>query len=183
MKTQSLQLNRTEAELTQLRSLDELRRRKQESARLRKLSMSEAKKPTAPLAVQVAKAKSKSNPGKTTVPMETLEQLDGIYNTVERIAAESPLDAIPITRGLLAALLRLSYARVQGKPLTNPAANMVPMKLFQKGIVTKTVMRRMKNAIDKSCSASDLLECSRALLVYLASEPDSLVGVDAGPIA
>jgi hypothetical protein len=181
MITTTNHIDRTEAEMTQLRSLDQIRQRKQELHRLRKISQSEARKPTAPLSVQVATMKARATPGKTTVSIETLEQMDSIYNIAERLGQQTPLDAIPIARGLLASLLRLSYARVQGKPRTNPEPNMVPMKLFQKGILTKTVMRRMKHSIEKSCSASDLLECCRALMVYLASDPDSLVGVNARP--
>jgi hypothetical protein len=175
MITTSLHIDRTEAEMTQLRSLDELRRRRQEVARMRKLSQGEAKKPTAPLAVQVAKS---NKPAKKVFTIDTLEQLDATYNAAERLGRLSPLDAIPISRGLLSALLRLSYAKVQGKPRTNPEPNMVPMKLFQKGVVTKTVMRRMKQCIEKSSSPANLLECSRVLLVWLAADPGSKVGID-----
>ncbi len=179
MITTSHHIDRTEAELSQLRSLDELRQRRQEIAKMRKLSMSEARKPTAPLAVHVAKT---TNPKRVGTSMETLEQLDAIYNAAERLGRQSPLDAIPIARALLAALLRLSYAKVQGKPRTNPEPNMVPMKLFQKGILTKTVMRRMKTALDKSSSAGNLLECSRVLMVWLAADPESMVGIDVKPV-
>ena len=173
--TQALHIDRTEAELTQLRSLNELRQRRQELAKMRKLSKREATKPTAPLAVQVAKTNKKQPP---MFAIETLEQLDAIYNSAERLAGLSPLDAIHVSRALLCALLRLSYAKVQGKPRTNPEPNMVPMKLFQKGVITKTVMRRIKKAVEKSSSASNLLECSRVLMVWIAADPDSLVGID-----
>lgn len=175
MITTTLHIDRTEAEMTQLRSLEELQRRRQELHRLRKLSCKEAKQPTAPLAVQVAKSTS---PKRVGVSMATLEYLDGIYNAAELLGGHSPLDSIPIARGLLSALLRLSYAKVQGKPRTNPEPNMIPMKLFQKGVVTKTVMRRMKTCIEESSSTSNLLECSRVLLVWLAADPESLIGID-----
>ena len=147
MITTTIHIDRTEAESTQLRSLDEMHRRRQELSKLRKLSMNEARRPTAPLAVQFAAA---TKPKTKITSTETLEQLDAIYNTAERLGELSPLDAIPIARALLSALLRLSYAKVQGKPNTNPEPNLVPVKLFNKGIVTKTVMRRMKAAIEKS---------------------------------
>ena len=175
MITTAIHIDRTEAELTQLRSLDEMHRRRQELSKLRKLSMNEARRPTAPLAVQFAAA---TKPKTKITSTETLEELDAIYNTAERLGELSPLDAIPIARALLSALLRLSYAKVQGKPNTNPEPNLVPVKLFNKGIVTKTVMRRMKAAIEKSTSASNLLECCRVLLVWLAADPTSMVLMD-----
>ncbi|MCO8124507.1 hypothetical protein NHH03_22400 [Stieleria sp. TO1_6] len=174
MITTSNQIDKTEGELTQLRSLDEIRQRRFEMHRSRKQSFADAKKPVAPLAVKVAEA-TKPPKIKIVFTMETLERYDTIHGTVERMAVDQPLDALPIARALLASLLRLSWARVSGKRLTNPAATEVPHKLFLRQAVTKDAMRRLNHAIKKETSASNLLECSRALLVWLASDPESVL--------
>lgn len=174
MITTTNNIGSTEGEMTQLRSLDELRQRRNEQFKERRQGFAEAKKPRAPLAVKVAEV-TKPPKIKTVFTMETLERYDTIHGTIERLAVDQPLDALPIARSLLASLLRLSWARVTGKPLTNPAAEEVPHKLFQRQAATKEAMRRFDHAIRKDTSVSNLLECSRALLVWLSSDPDSVL--------
>ncbi|MCA9139664.1 MAG: hypothetical protein KDB00_22985 [Planctomycetales bacterium] len=174
MITTANQIDRTEGEITQLRSLDEIRQRRYERHVERRRISKEAKRPTAPLAVKVAEV-TKPPEVKIVFTMETLTHYDTILGTIERLAVDQPLDALPIAKSLLASLLRLSWARVTGRRLTNPPPEDVPHKLWLRQATTKPAFKRLQYAIKSDTSVSNLLECSRGLLIWLASDPDSVL--------
>ncbi len=112
---------------------------------------------------------------KARIQTAVLEHCDAIYNTAERLAIDNPLDAMPIARALLGMLLRLAWVQCSGKFNTNPDPKQVPVRLFQKHVVTKGVMRRFHHAVNKDASTSNLLECCRCLMIWLASEPGTVI--------
>tara|TARA_A100001391_G_C5032800_1_gene268795 strand:+ start:501 stop:1076 length:576 start_codon:yes stop_codon:yes gene_type:complete len=167
-------VDRSEAELTQLRSLHDIKRAREERYRIRKSLAEAAEKPKTPLAVKV---NAVLNPKvKASVPIDTLMHCDAIYSTIERLAVVCPLDASHLSRALLKTLLRLSWVRASGKLNTNPDATEVPHKLFNRKVITLAAMRRIDKAVKKdTATTSNLLECCRCLMVWLAAEPGAVM--------
>lgn len=172
--TTLLHVDRSEAELTQLRSLEDVKRAREDRYRIRKSRAEAAKKPKTPLAVKV---NAVIHPKvKASVPMDTLEHCDSLYSTIERLAIACPLDAVHLARALLKTLLRLAWVRASGKSNTNPDPTEVPHKLFNRKLITLAAMRRIDKAVKRDTSTtSNLLECCRCLLVWLSSEPGAVM--------
>jgi len=128
-----------------------------------------------PLANVVRKIKGgKSSPKKTpvtaSIDFETLEQCDALYSVCKAMAKTRPLDAAAMAQPLLKTLLRLAWAKASGKPDTNPLAESIAMKLYNRGHVSKNSMRKINAAIADGAKLEDVLMCSRALLVWLAAD-------------
>ncbi|QDV41427.1 hypothetical protein Enr13x_12660 [Stieleria neptunia] len=157
----------------ELKNLSQIRQRRIDMHKERQAIAAEAKKPTRPLAVKVAEAKKPKV--KLVYTVERLERYDVVLGTLERLAIDQPLDAQPLAKALLASLLRLSWARVSGKPATNPDPCDVPHKLFLRQAITKPALKRLQFAIKKNATTSNLLECCKGLLIWLASDPDAVL--------
>lgn len=129
-----------------------------------------ARKPDAPLALAVEKAVEK----KRAVGLQMLEHLDTMHCEVERLALLSPTDAAPLAKALLCVEMRLAWVQLSGKVLTCPEPETVPHRLWLRQAVTKPAMRRLHHAMNKlpmtGKAASELLECSRAMIVWLADD-------------
>ncbi|KAA5543587.1 hypothetical protein FYK55_10250 [Roseiconus nitratireducens] len=111
-------------------------------------------------------------------PVLTLTQLANYYDVLqaaELLATEQPKDAVPIARSVLASLLRLAWARASGKPDSEPKPESVPLKLRNRGIVSKPAMQRLRNAFEKSKNPPEMFSACRDLLVWLASKPDAVI--------
>lgn len=109
------------------------------------------------------------------VAMDVLARLDNVFRTARSLKDDSPLDAFYVARGLLDALLRLSIAKAQGKPAANPDPDIIPLKLFSKGVMAKPVMKRFQKAMDGRSMAS-VLECCHDLFFWLASDDAARIG-------
>lgn len=170
----TLHIDRTEGELTQLRSIADVKRARDDRYRMLKTQAAAATKPKTPLSIKV---NAVLNPKvKTGVPIDTLMHCDAIYASVERLAIDSPLDAVHVAKALLKTLLRLSWVRLSGKKNTNPDPIEVPAKLFARQVITKAAMRRIHKAVKgQIATTSNLLECCRCLMVWLASEPGAVM--------
>ncbi|MEO9591630.1 hypothetical protein [Rhodopirellula bahusiensis] len=112
---------------------------------------------------------------KPIVPMDVLARLDNVFRAAQSLKDDSPLDAFYVARGLLDALLRLSIAKAQGKPAANPDPDIIPLKLFSKGVMAKPVMKRFQKAMDGRSMAS-VLECCHDLFFWLASDDAARIG-------
>ncbi|GAB5516568.1 MAG: hypothetical protein Rhob2KO_42930 [Rhodopirellula baltica] len=107
--------------------------------------------------------------------MDVLARLDNVYRAAHSLKDDSPLDAFYVARGLLDALLRLSIAKAQGKPAANPDPDIIPLKLFSKGVMAKPVMKRFQKAMDGKSMAS-VSECCLDLFQWLASDDAARIG-------
>jgi hypothetical protein len=112
---------------------------------------------------------------KPIVPMDVLARLDNVFRAARSLKDDSPLDALHIANGLLHALLRLAYAKAQSKPTTNPDPDLIPMKLFQKGIMAKPTMQRFRKTMEGQSVAS-ILECCHDVFLWLASDDTARIG-------
>ena len=153
------------ADTAELQSLEDVSRARRQRVKANRKAMADAKKPRAPLAIQVQATMKR----KGFVPVETLERFDVILSSIDRLAVDNPLDAGRIAKALLASLLRLAWMRESGKQFTNPEPETIPHRLFQRQAMDKATMRRIDHAIKKDDDASNLLECCRAMIVWLAA--------------
>ncbi len=164
-----IHISRTSGELSELRSLDEIKRRRYERHEQQKALAAESANARGPLSLAVGEVKKKIAHRKA-IPIEILEHADAILNACDRLALKSPIDAEPMAKALLGSLLRLAWARATGRDLTNPDRDKIAEKLFQQGYVSKTTMRRLNHAMRKDTDVGNLLDCCHALVVWLASE-------------
>ncbi|MEO9929810.1 hypothetical protein [Rhodopirellula bahusiensis] len=112
---------------------------------------------------------------KPIVPMDVLARLDNVFRTAQSLKDDSPLDAFHVARGLLNALLRLSIAKAQGKIAANPDPDIIPLKLFSKGVMAKPVLTRFRKAMEGQSTAK-VLECCLDLFRWLASDDAARIG-------
>tara|TARA_R110002073_G_scaffold20123_10_gene72598 strand:- start:7150 stop:8037 length:888 start_codon:yes stop_codon:yes gene_type:complete len=117
---------------------------------------------------------SKSAPKKTSVTasidFQTLQNCDALYESCKSMAKTTPLDAAPMARALLRSLLRLAWAKASGRPETNPLSESIAMKLYNRGHVSKNSMRRINAAIADNAKTDDVLQCCKALLIWIAAD-------------
>ncbi|MCR9206605.1 MAG: hypothetical protein NXI28_00135 [bacterium] len=112
---------------------------------------------------------------KPIVAMDVLARLDNVFRTAQSLKDDSPLDAFHVARGLLNALLRLSIAKAQGKIAANPDPDIIPLKLFSKGVMAKPVLTRFRKAMEGQSTAK-VLECCLDLFRWLASDDAARIG-------
>ena len=155
----------TPEQMTRLDSLADLRHKRQAAAQARRQAAKDAGRPAPPIIVK--------HYAGAIVPMDTLKACDDIRRALEQLAAQGDvLDAAPPAKALLAVLLRLAWAKVSRKKLTNPEPELVPHKLFLRKAIDKPTMRRWNHVVRKSGSPADLLACCGELLVWLAADDE-----------
>lgn len=169
MITTTIHLNRSTRDQAQLQTLAEIRKRRRD--RIREIR---AKRAAPPLTVKAAPEIHRIEV-KQVFAVETLKHFDALFVAVGRLSESQPQDGLPIARALLSSLLRLSWARLSGKPLASPEASTVPHRLFQRQAATKAAMRRLNQAIGDGATITAVLEASRALLIWLASDQKSVI--------
>jgi len=147
-----------------LYDLAEIRR---EARDRRRREREEAENPATPLQ-EVMRAVAEKQLTKSTMSMDTLQQLDTVLTATERLAFDWPQDALRIADGLLLALLRLSWVRASGKPLSDPEPSRTAMKLFQLNVIDKTTLKRITSSL-KSSNAVHKLDTCRGLLALISA--------------
>lgn len=137
----------------------------------------EAKKPTRPLELPLQESFKR----KRAIGNQVLEEVDALYQAAERLFRVSPADAAIVAKSLLSVTLRLAWVQISGKVLTRPEPGQIPHKLWLRQAVTKASMRRLHHAINKlppsHNTASELLECSRAMLIWLADDQPEVLAI------
>jgi hypothetical protein len=103
--------------------------------------------------------------------LETLTGYDDVFRALRRL---EPIDAEPIAKALLAALLRLAWSKVADKPGARPEAVAVPLKLYNRKAITKHTLDRLRKATGPKADAPLVLEACRMLLVGLAAAGGSI---------
>ncbi|QDT06906.1 hypothetical protein K227x_53290 [Rubripirellula lacrimiformis] len=147
--------------------LHDLRAERRERLNQNRRAREEAAMPKTPLQ-EMIRLVAEKQATKANVGVETLEQLDAVLTSTERMALDWPADASAIATGLLRSLLRLNLVKVTGKPNSAPEHSRVAMKLFQKNVIDKPTMRRITASL-KTDNPVHILDTCRALLVLLAN--------------
>lgn len=147
-----------------LHDLRDERRRKREE---RRQSFREAAKPATP-PQEIMRAVATKQATRSSIDFDTLERLDAILTAAEAMVLQWPDDAKRIADGLLLACLRLAWVQVCGKPSSRPEPSRTAMKMFQKGVIDKAVMRRVTHSLSQANCPVHVLDTCRGLLILIA---------------
>lgn len=105
------------------------------------------------------------------VPMDALKALADVYQASRALMVQDhQLESLPLARTLFEMLLRLSWAKVSGKPNTRSEPASIPNKLYQRAVIDKRGLRQMTKVVSNDGKTYELLACCSALMDWLAND-------------
>ncbi|KAA5540270.1 hypothetical protein FYK55_21835 [Roseiconus nitratireducens] len=104
-----------------------------------------------------------------------LQALDDILRAATLLAHTSPVDARRILKPLLASLLRLCWAMLKQSPRVDPEPATLPLKLYQRQLLSKAGMKRYQKAIKGDTPVGSMLQQCRDLLVWLSGDRTAVI--------
>lgn len=110
--------------------------------------------------------------------LEVLTAIDDAYQAITALRRVAPFDADPMSQALLNIALRRCWARLSGKAFAAPQPVDVPAKLLNRGVIGKPSYRRLQIAAAGGCSAVETMACCRMLILWLASDRDTMMHLE-----